>query len=243
MRCSERSRPSGNTMTRLTLILLVLSWACPAALATPDLTSALGDQLEREVRHRAELHADADVVVGQLRFSNTLMAQGARTVKRVELPVGEDGLGRVAAKALLIGADGREAWTWVQAHVDASVPTVVASRSLKRGETITPDDVELTMLPVHRQNVTQASTPIGHVLKRAIRAGEPLRSTWFARAYVLKRGDVVATLFRRGAIAARGKAEVTQRGRIGDIIRVKVAASRRTLRARVLDNQRVEVIR
>ena len=34
-----------------------------------------------------------------------------------------------------------------------------------------------------------------------------------------------------------------ERGRVGDIIRVKVVGTRRMLRARVLGNQRVEVIR
>jgi flagella basal body P-ring formation protein FlgA len=229
--------------TTLPTLLAVLLWAIPVAQAGPSLTQSLSQQLEREVRHRAELHADADVVVDRLRISNSALAASAMSIKRIELPIGEDGLGRVAAKALLVGPDGRESWAWVQAHVDASVPTVVASRSLDRGQTITRSDVQLTMLPVHRQNLTEPSTSVGQVLKRSIRAGEPVRDSWIARAYAVKRGDIVETTVRRGAILARGSAEVSERGRVGDIIRVKVTSSHRTLRARVLDHQRVEVIR
>ena len=75
----------------------------------------------------------ADISVNHVRISNDALAQGAKAIKRVELPTGEDGLGRVAAKALLVGTDGRETWTWVQAQVEASVPTVVAARALTRG--------------------------------------------------------------------------------------------------------------
>ena len=231
-----------NWKTLLTLLAL-LTWVSPVAQAGPNLTRSLGQQLEREVRHRADLHADADIIVGQLRISNSALAAKATSIKRIELPVGEDGLGRVAAKALLVGSDGVESWTWVQAHVDASVPTVVAARSLTRGETISPADVEMTMLPVHRQNLTDATTSVGQVLKRSVRAGEPVRTSWLTRAWAVNRGDIVETMVRRGAILARGSAEVSQRGRVGDVIRVKVTSSRRTLRARVLDNQRVEVIR
>jgi flagella basal body P-ring formation protein FlgA len=101
----------------------------------------------------------------------------------------------------------------------------------------------MAMLPVHHQNVTTATAPVGQVLKRAVRAGEPLRNTWFSAPMAVKRGDRVETIVRRGAVIARGVAEAAERGRIGDIIRVKVASSRRMLRARVLGNQRVEVIR
>ncbi len=229
--------------TRLCILFGLLLGAAPAAHAGPNLTQALGQQLEREVRHRADLHADADIVVDRLRVSNTALAANARSIKRIELPVGEDGLGRVAAKALLIGRDGSESWTWVQAHVDASVPTVVAARSLNRGETIKRSDVALAMLPVHRQNLTETNLSVGQVLKRSVRAGEPVRNSWLTRAYAVNRGDIVETTVRRGSIVARGSAEVSERGRVGDIIRVKVTSSRRTLRARVLDNQRVEVIR
>jgi flagella basal body P-ring formation protein FlgA len=214
-----------------------------SALAAQDLEGSLGQELERQVRLRAQLGEDADVHVSSVRIANTALASRATTVKRVALPTGEDGLGRVAAKVLLTGKDGSEVWTWVQAHVDASVPTVVAARSLERGSTMGAVDLELVMLPVHHQHVTLVGEPVGHVLKRAVRAGEPLRSTWFARPIAVKRGDRVETIVRRGAVAARGAAEAVERGRVGDIIRVKVAGSRRMLRARVLGDQQVEVIR
>lgn len=229
--------------TTLPTLLAILLWAIPVAQAGLNLTQSLGLRLEAEVRHRAGLHVDAELFIEQLRVSNSALAARATSVKRVELPVGEDGLGRVAAKALLVSSDGSERWTWLEAHVDATVPTVVASRALTRGETVTRGDVELAMLPVHRQSLTEPDRSIGQVLKRAVRAGEPVRSSWLTRAYAVKRGDIVETMVRRGAIVARGSAEVSERGRVGDIIRIKVVSSRRTLRARVLDDQHVEVVR
>lgn len=231
-------------MTRHLIPALALLLATPpVALAAPDLTGSLGSELEREVRLRAQLGDSADVHVAGVRIGDESLAKRATTVKRIALPTGEDGLGRIAAKALLVAADGSETWTWIQAHVEATVPTVVATHALVRGEIINASDLEMTMLPVHHQNVTTATAPVGQVLKRAVRAGEPLRSTWFAAPLAVKRGDRVEIIVRRGALMARGVAEAAERGRIGDIIRVKVASSRRMLRARVLGNQRVEVIR
>lgn len=226
----------------MTLLLTTLV-ALPAAQAAPNLTRDLGQRLESEVRHRAQLPAQAEVVVNQVRISNDVLAQGARAIRRVELPNGEDGLGRVAAKALLIGNDGSEAWTWVQAQVDASVPTVVASRALERGQTLSPGDLTLAMLPIHRQSLGDVAPVVGQVLRRDVRAGEAVRGSWLTRAFAVQRGDMVETVIRRGAVVARGHAQIVERGRVGDIVRVQVGSSRRTLRARVIDNRRVEVIR
>ncbi|MDP6946154.1 MAG: flagellar basal body P-ring formation chaperone FlgA [Myxococcota bacterium] len=224
-----------------TLALLLAT--APTALAAPDLTGSLGQQLERAVRHRAQLGESADVHVAAVRIASSPRGAQATSVKRIELPTGEDGLGRVAAKALLVGADGTETWTWIQAQVDASVPTVVATRTLQRGSTLGTADVALTMLPVERQRVTRVAETIGQVLKRSVRAGEPLRSTWLSPPIAVHRGDQVETVVRRGRVVARGSGEAIERGGVGDIIRIRVAQSRRILRARVLAKQRVEVIR
>lgn len=229
-------------ITPITLTALTL-WLLPAAQAAPKLSAELGQRLEAEVRHRAQLHSGADISVNHVRISNDTLAQGAKAIKRVELPTGEDGLGRVAAKALLVGTDGRETWTWVQAQVEASVPTVVAARALTRGAQLSDADVELTMLPYHRQNFSEAAPYVGQVLRRNIRAGEAVRSSWLTRAFAVKRGDRVETVIRRGSVIARGNAEVVERGRVGDIVRVQVNSSRRTIQARVIDSRRVEVIR
>ena len=226
----------------LPTLAFVLATA-PSALAAPDLTGSVGQQLERAVRHRAQLGDSADVHVAAVRIAGVPLGMHATSVRRIELPTGEDGLGRVAAKALLVGADGSETWTWVQAQVEASVPTVVVTRTLQRGSTLGTTDVTLTMLPVERQHVTRVTETIGQVLKRSVRAGEPLRSTWLSAPVAVHRGDQVETIVRRGRVVARGSGEAIERGSIGDIIRIRVAQSRRILRARVLAKQRVEVIR
>ena len=99
------------------------------------------------------------------------------------------------------------------------------------------------MLPVHRQSLTEAAPLTGQILRRHVRAGEAMRSSWLTRAFALQRGDMVETVIRRGAVVARGNAQAMERGRVGDMIRVQVGSSRRTLRARVIDNRRVEVVR
>ena len=99
------------------------------------------------------------------------------------------------------------------------------------------------MLPYHRQNFSEAAPYVGQVLRRNIRAGEAVRSSWLTRAFAVKRGDRVETVIRRGSVVARGNAEVVERGRVGDIVRVQVNSSRRTIQARVIDSRRVEVIR
>lgn len=223
--------------------LLVAMTASPTALANSDLTGSVSRKLEVEVRRRAQLGQDADVHVAAVRIAHAGFSSGAIAVKRVELPVGEDGLGRVAAKALLVATDGSESWTWVQAQVDASVPTVVAAHALKRGTTLGPADLDFKMLPLERYAVTQLSQPVGQLLKRSVRAGEPLRVTWLTAPMAIQRGDRVETIVHRGSVFARGSGEAAERGRVGDIIRVRLTHSRRILRARVLDSRRVEVIR
>ncbi len=226
-----------------TIAACLLAISATPSLAQGDLTGALGLQLEREIRHRSELPAEAQVHIAQLRIANDTLAARARSVQRVELPLGEDGLGRVAARALLQDRDGSQTWTWVQARVDASAPTVVATRTLARGAAIASGDVELAPRPVSIRNVTKITAAVGRVLKRTVRAGEPMRSTWLAEPLAVRRGDQVEIVVRRGVVTARGTAEAIEHGSLGDVIRLRRSPRSKLIKGRITGQRRVEVIR
>lgn len=229
-------------MTRL-LILLVTLLSGSVALASPAHSEALKAQLEQAIRQHCNLTSQATVDVDQVRVSNATVLNDASALKRVELPQGEDGVGRVAARALFASGDGSESWTWVQARVETRVPTLVATTPLKRGDVLDSTQLKRALRPVHPDGVAPLTELVGKALTRSIRAGDAVRAHMVRATSMVSRGDVVSAELRGKTFVVRTTAEAAQKGRLGDVIRVRVMPHRRVMKARILGRGVVEVLR
>ena len=229
-------------MTRL-ITLLAITLTSSMALAKPSLTADLSGQLEDAIRQHCRLTHEATIRVDELRVSNEAVLSNASTLRRIELPKGEDGVGRVAARALLVSDNGSESWTWVHARVETRVPTLVASGPLKRGDVLDSKHLRRALRPVHPNGSATLEELVGKSLTRAIREGDAVRGHMVRSTPAITRGDVVDAELRGARFVVKTTAEATQRGHIGDVIRVRILPHRRVARARIIGRGIVEVLR
>lgn len=211
--------------------------------ATLAVTHApLATELEAAVRARAQLPADATVAVVEAVPANAALFARSTGVKTVELPEGEDGLGSLTARAHLDVPGAPDAWTWIRARVSVSVPTVVSARALSRDAVLGPEDVEIEPRPLRRGQLAPSSPLLGLVLRRAVRAGEPLQEGWLRAPIAIERGDRVQAIVRGPGLRVRASAESLGRGAVSEVVRIKLLGSGRVVRAVIRGPREVEVM-
>lgn len=225
-------------------LLTMIAVTCAALTATPAPASAatLAAQLEEAVRVRAGLSTAARVTISDVRASDRSDPSDAR-VTRLTLPEGERGIGLVAARIELVGASGAPETTWIRARVRVEAPALVATRPLPRGTVVRMGDLEAAMIPLRADHVGAQHEAIGRRLEHTLRPGDPVRARWLRAPVAMERGTQIRAVVRRGAVVAESDAEALQDGAAGEIVRIRMAISGRTARARVVDARRVEVLR
>ncbi|MDH7602767.1 MAG: flagellar basal body P-ring formation chaperone FlgA [Armatimonadota bacterium] len=115
---------------------------------------------------------------------------------------------------------------------------LVSTRSIRQGETISPDNTCWEI-----RDITRIKSPIkpeagcvdGWVAKRSIDAGTVLTIVDVAPAFVVRRGDTVSVNVKCGKVALHTVAEVKQDGRVGDLVRVRPSMSSQDIQARVVE--------
>jgi flagella basal body P-ring formation protein FlgA len=123
-------------------------------------------------------------------------------------------------------------------------PVVVATRSLRRGETIGPRDVELREPPpesVVDQPLRALESVIGSVASRGADAGEVIQRRAIRPPLAVRRRQPVRLVARAGGVEVVALGEPLQDGAVGDLVRVTCLASRRVLLGRVVASGLVEV--
>lgn len=124
-------------------------------------------------------------------------------------------------------------------------PVVVLARSLNRGELITPDDVGVRSIRITRPDVYASSVEdvVGKCLRKAQPQGEPILLSLVEFADVIQRGTIVTLyVLMKGGLLVESKGEALQDGRMGESIRVKNLASKKTVIGIVRSPTRVEVV-
>lgn len=145
----------------------------------------------------------------------------------------------------VLTADGVRKGTAV-ATVDLEATYARASHAVERGATVTAGDVEAVSgaLPgVAFRRVPSAADVVGLRAKRAIALGEPLTAAVLDLPPLVRSGDEVTATVRVGHVEIHSVATASGSGHAGDIIRVLARGSRRPLKARIISQGAVEVIR
>ena len=155
---------------------------------------------------------------------------------RVELPA-SDGVPRGHLQAELFRGTERLGWALIYvAHFDS---VLVARHAIARGDTLAADLVETAWLettrfhgdPVVRRTLDGAAQP---VVRRALGAGEALRTSDLTWPPAVDTGDAVQVRYARRGLVLTFDARAREPGAIGEAVRVYCQATGSTYRVRLL---------
>ena len=124
--------------------------------------------------------------------------------------------------------------------VEVAVPT----RPLARGEIVRASDVSIERRPKYEvggETTGSAERVIGMALRRAMRAGQPLRAADLARPELVQRNESITLIFEVPGIMLTSRAKALESGAEGDIISVTNLQSKRTVQGTVTGPNTVTV--
>ena len=132
----------------------------------------------------------------------------------------------------------------VRIDIEALAPTVVTTRQIEQGATITGADLVLQKREITQNSRLAARTVaeiIGKKTRTTLRGNQPVRSDQVERVPLIKNGQMVTIIAENGVlkISVSGKAHAP--GAAGDIIRVQNLTSLKEIPAKVIDGSTVQV--
>lgn len=132
---------------------------------------------------------------------------------------------------------------WVRARLAAVQPTVVAARDLPAGHAVGEADVRVELRPVAAGAAPIAGIEgvIGRALRQPVAAGAPVPAGALERAAPLPRGHQVTAIVRRGNLAVAAAGVLERAAPIGGPTSVRLHATGRVVRGRLVDPQTVLV--
>ena len=132
----------------------------------------------------------------------------------------------------------------IQAGMADEYDVVMLTRSMARGDVITPDDV--TLLPVPARNVSgvffAAADVIGRRMKTPLSARRPLQTRHLMPSFMIEEESEVLISSGAGGISVDMVGYALENGQFGDWIKVQNASSGKTVMAKVIDEKKVVVI-
>jgi flagella basal body P-ring formation protein FlgA len=129
-------------------------------------------------------------------------------------------------------------------HADISATVLVAARNISAGEPLTADDLREDTRDILSlaDAVGDAADVIGQASRRPLRSGQLILRRQIEAALQVHRGQSVSIVATGQAIQVTAPAEALENGKPGDIIRVRNAASGKTIAARVSGPGQVEPV-
>ena len=150
---------------------------------------------------------------------------------------------RVPVELLVDGSVYQTVWTHWAVEVWEERPVLL--RDVAVGQALAPHLVELRRVRV-RGAAFGSALPLrdlaGYAARRHLRVGETLERRDVEAIVLVKRGDTVELLVRRGAITARTRATAAEDGRLGEKIEIVTRDTNQHMNAEVRGVGQVEVI-
>jgi len=141
--------------------------------------------------------------------------------------------------------NGPSASVRVSADVRVTVPHARVARPIERGQILDAMDLtEVTdvVVGLPLKQLPTADELIGARAVRPLNTGEIVQSAFVARRQAVRAGDPVIAVARIEGVEVSARFTAADGGNIGDVIRIVNPDSRRTLRGRVVDVGKVEVV-
>ena len=120
----------------------------------------------------------------------------------------------------------------------------VPAVNINKGEVISADklkNVKIRMNRIKPQNITDMSLLVGSEAKRSLREGKLINENDIGKVMLVRKGDVVRSVYQTPKMQISAKVEVLEDGGKGDKIEVRNVNSKRVLFAEVLDKNTVIV--
>ncbi len=204
------------------------------ALATEQVESAMAD-LKETRRHTLEvskaprsLHAPAGELTYDVSIPNGLRYGGTTPVY-------------VAIKT--DGVPYRQVICYFRLHVYDQI--VVAAKDLRPAVVLGASDLRLEEREVGSTSakyLTSVDAAVGHEVNRLVREGIMLTEPMLQNPVIMQAGVQIYIVANVNGVRIKTEGVTLQRGREGDIIRVRNVHSSKVLRAKVLDATTVEVL-
>jgi len=222
-------------------ILLALSLSSPVASdqAVQSL-SGIEDVAKKFVRTHLGQGTNTDVRVSGL--DQRLRLSACAEPLRAFLPSGTQlrNNGTVGVRC-----PGSSPWTiYVPIQVRFYGDVVVLKRPLARGDSIEAHDISLVrreLGALNGQYVSALEEVVGMVARRPLGAESVINPSMISAPEVIKRGERVSIVARRGAFTVRGSGTALGNGSVGEIVRVRNTRSKRTIEGIVAAPGVVEV--
>ena len=121
---------------------------------------------------------------------------------------------------------------------------LVMRRAVAAGQTLTSADVELVQRDLGRiaQGVlVDTAQVVGRVARRQLQVGNLLATTDLQAEKIIRRGDVVDLVARRGTVEIRVSARASKDAAVGDSLLVENLSSRKTVQGTVAEDGTVNI--
>lgn len=169
-----------------------------------------------------------------------MVAVDAATVPADAVTTADFLVGKTPRRGLMAGAPIRRGDVAIVRQVE--VP--VAARDIARGTTVTEDDITFEMInetDIVGDVAMNVDEIIGQVTKLTLRAGQPMRRNAIAKATAVERGQMVTVLWSAGSMNLTAQGKATEKGAIGDVIRVTNTKSNQSVLAVIVDSRTVRI--
>jgi len=150
-----------------------------------------------------------------------------------------------ATQIVGVRCSGSKPWkVFVQVSTLVYKPVVVANRPLRKGASITADDVRLEERDITRlgnRYLTDLSQLDGHILKRDVPDQAVLSEQTLDVQNIIKRGQSITLMAGHSSLSVRMRGEALDSAAKNERVRVKNLSSNRVVEGVVLSNQVVLV--
>lgn len=185
------------------------------------------------------------VVIDSLRTPPEFtLPQGDLNIE-TELPPGNRISGRITVR-MRFSVDDREVLVKrVSGQVKIYQKVIVAARTLARGTVLAESDLRIRRMVVKRapeDNFSKSDKLVGMRLTKLAKAGRPIRIDQVSRAVMVKRGDRVLLVAKKGGLTVTAAGLIRDRqGSQGDQVKVLNLTTKREVYGQVVNSKTVKV--
>jgi flagella basal body P-ring formation protein FlgA len=160
-------------------------------------------------------------------------------------PIGSATLGRIPIQIRRWHAEELLATLHVRADVALRCPAVVTTRSLRRGQIISRNDVQVTETLVSDARgtpIVKLADVLGKVLAGNLRKDSSIYPDQLAKPILVKKRALLWVFSHRSGIEIKVEARAQEDGQAGQLIRVRRLGQRQDMTVRVTARQRAETV-